>query len=104
MSQLPIPEFITQATQVTLEDRCSRHAALKERLATDASYPTYWREAADRYLAAFHRSASRLEFYLPVEFKGHGPIDVAFGAVQEYVGEFADLLNRWPEILFEIRE
>ena len=96
-------EFITRAMQVTLEDRCARHDALKERLANDASYPAFWRKAVDRYLNAFHDSAGRPEFYLPVEFRGQGSLETGFVRLRECVGEFANLLEYWPAILAEIR-
>jgi hypothetical protein len=103
VAKLPIREFITRAMQVTLEDRCARHDALKERLANDPSYTAYWRRAADRYMDAFHHSAGRPAFYLPVEFQSRGSLDAAFGKVQRFVGGFADLIAWWPAIVSETR-
>jgi hypothetical protein len=99
ISKLPTREFITRAMQVTLEDRCCRLAALKERLSLDASYPAYWREAVDRYQDAFHQSAGRPEFYIPVEFKAGRGLDCAFARVREAIGEFAELLRWWPRMM-----
>ena len=98
ISKLPLREFITRAMQFTLEDRCSRLEALKERLSVDASYPAYWREAVDRYQDVFYRSAGRSEFYVPVEFRRGRGLDDAFARVREAVGEFAELLRWWPRM------
>jgi hypothetical protein len=99
VSRLPIREFITRAMQVTLEDRCARLAALRDRLSIDASYPAYWRKAVDRYQDAFYKSAVRPEFYIPVEFKGGRRIDDAFALVREATGQFAELITWWPRML-----
>jgi len=99
VSRLPIREFITQAMQVTLEDRCARLAALRDRLSIDASYPAYWRKAADRYQDAFYKSAVRPDFYIPVELKGGRRIDDAFVRVREATGQFAELIKWWPRMM-----
>ena len=103
IAALPIREFMIRAMQVTLEDRTARHEALMERLSKDDSYSDYWRKAVDRYMDAFNASARHPEFYLPVEFKDRGSFDHAFGNVQKYVGEFADLLRCWAAIRAEIK-
>ena len=99
VSRLPIREFITQAMQFTLEDRCGRLAVLRDRLSIDASYPAYWRKAVDRYQDAFYKSAVRPDFYIPVEFKGGRRIDDAFARVREATGQYAELIRWWPGML-----
>ncbi len=103
VSRLPIREFITQAMQVTLEDRCGRLAVLRDRLSIDASYPAYWRKAVDRYQDAFYKSAARPEFFIPIEFKGGRGIDDAFARVREATGQFAELIAWWPHMKEEGR-
>ena len=99
VSQLPIREFITQAMQFTLEDRCGKLARLRDRLSIDASYPASWRKAADRYQDAFYKSAGQPDFYIPIEFKGGRRIDDAFVRVREATGQFAELIKWWPRML-----
>ena len=103
LAKIPEREFKRRVTRLAVEDRARALAAVEARASVDAMYPDYWREELEKYRAAFSRSISLEDFYIPIEFQNSETAEVAFARFRQYTHEFGELIKWWPQILEHAR-
>lgn len=65
--------------------------------ASDPACPPHWRQALDEYQRAFRENVARPGYFLPIEFTSDS-LEDGFARMQQFVAQFGDLLNWWPEM------
>jgi hypothetical protein len=82
---------------VTLDIR-NRQLAAAEKAAADPACPDFWRAALRQYRDEFLRSATRSDFFLPIEFHETGSLESGYRALQGFLRNFGQLVAAWPEL------
>jgi hypothetical protein len=91
--------FSQYATRVLLDARAQQLARIEMMVGRPAEYPPYWRAALEEYRRTITRSLARPDFFLPIEFQGAGGVEAGFERLRRCVGQFAGVLQVWPELV-----
>lgn len=84
-------------TTVTREIR-EREFARAMQATDDPRCPEYWRAGLRAYRRAFVQSATKPDFFLPIEFHGLGSIEAGYRALGEFFRDLGRLIDSWPDL------
>jgi hypothetical protein len=105
LGEIDAEEFAGVCIRASLDMRCSDNGRSELPPSMATRYPAHWRAGLKEYRERFERSVIDPSFFVPAEFKREQEsLDDAFQHMQQYVMQFGQLLQAWPELWSAARE